>query len=142
MEAIKLETFLPYQLVLLADQISQRTSVIAREQSNLNLSQWRVMAAIADQPGASAQRIVSVTPMDKGIVSRAVKSLIDQGLVLRKSSHTDGRIGHLHLSEKGERLYSSISGQVQNFASRLEEGLSREERDAFVIMLQKLSTTF
>lgn len=139
MEVIELESFLPYQLVLLADQVSHQTSAIAREYGNLNLSQWRVMAAIADQPGASAQRIVALTPMDKGIVSRAVKTLIDLQLVVRKSSESDGRISHLFLSAKGENLYAIISAQVRAFSTTMERELSQQERETFIKMLRKLS---
>jgi len=44
---IELENFWPYQVVVLADQISRHTLSVVREQSGLNLSQWRVLAAVA-----------------------------------------------------------------------------------------------
>ncbi|MCI5045478.1 MAG: MarR family winged helix-turn-helix transcriptional regulator, partial [Aquisalinus sp.] len=79
---------------------------------------------------------------DKGIVSRAVKTLIDLKLVVRKSSASDGRISHLFLSAKGEELYATISAQVRAFSTTMERELSQQEREIFIRMLRKLSESF
>ena len=50
--ALRLDTYWPYQIVVLADIISRRTAAIVKEQADLNLSQWRVLAAIAENPVA------------------------------------------------------------------------------------------
>ena len=78
---IKLDNFWAYQVVVLADQVSRYTLDIVRTEADLNQSQWRVLAAIADKPGRSSAEVTSVTPMDKTIVSRAVASLIRNGLI-------------------------------------------------------------
>jgi len=72
---IELDHFWPYQVVVLADQISRYTVSIVKAEAGLNSSQWRVLAAVADKPGRTAAEVTTVTPMDKTIVSRAVNSL-------------------------------------------------------------------
>ena len=92
---IDLDNFWAYQVVVLADQVSRYTLEVVRTEADLNQSQWRVLAAIADKPGRSSAEVTAVTPMDKTIVSRAVASLIQDGLIKRTPSQADKRIGAL-----------------------------------------------
>ncbi|MEM9493633.1 MAG: MarR family winged helix-turn-helix transcriptional regulator [Myxococcota bacterium] len=137
---ISLGSFLPYQVTLLANQIARYTTSVAKRHGGLNLSHWRVLAAIADRPGRSANQVVAVTPMDKGIVSRAVRSLIDQRLVARKASQEDGRVGHLHLTAKGRRRYDAIAAEVRAFDQQLRSNLSSTEQEQLLRLLTRLTS--
>ena len=110
---IRLDNYWPYQITVLADRIARRTTKTVKKH-DLNLSQWRVLAAIAEVPGRTSVEVVQITPMDKGIVSRATKALLDRGLVHRQASQSDGRISHLHLTAMGEDLYQEIKPQVES----------------------------
>lgn len=109
---IKLSSFWPYQVSVLADQISRHTIEVAKEEAGLNLSQWRVLAAVADTPGRTSASVVSVTPMDKGIVSRAVHTLIDLGLIEKTVDPADKRRYFLSLTAAGTRHYSNIAARL------------------------------
>jgi DNA-binding MarR family transcriptional regulator len=109
---IQLDTFWPYQAVVLADQISRFTLATAKAEAGLNLSQWRVLAAIAEKPGRTAADVVTITPMDKTIVSRAVSSLIDAGLVLKKTETTDKRKSSLSVTALGKKHYQNIGRKL------------------------------
>lgn len=109
---IDLESFWPYQVIVLADQISRYTLEIVRSEANINQSQWRVLAAIADQPGRTAADVTAVTPMDKTIVSRAVSSLIEQGLVKKTPSQGDKRRSTLETTAAGLETYSTIAKKL------------------------------
>lgn len=138
-DVIQLEAFLPYQISLLADRIARQTAAIAKAHDGLNLSHWRVLAAVAEAPGRTANEVVAVTPMDKGIVSRAVKSLIDMNLLSRKASREDGRVGHLHLTAKGMRRYAAIAADVRGVEKRLRATLTDDEWSALGGMLTTLN---
>lgn len=107
-----------YKTVLLADLISRKVSAVLQDVSDLNLSQWRVMIAVADKPGRTARDVVDLTPMDKGIVSRAVRTLVEKEIIERRSSKQDGRLSHLFLTGSGLTLYSKIArAMVESGAS-------------------------
>ena len=91
---------------MLADKIARRTTKIVKEHG-LNLSQWRVLAAIADVPGRTSAEVVGITPMDKGIVSRATRALLDMGLIRRLASQSDGRVGYAPISLREGRRNGS-----------------------------------
>ncbi len=99
------------------------------KEHGLNLSQWRVMAAVAEVPGRTSVEVVTVTPMDKGIVSRATKALLSMGLLRREASQLDGRISHLFLTDDGIELYRGMFPEVEDIIRRAQDGLSSADQD-------------
>ncbi len=109
---IRLDDFWAYQVVVLADRVSRYTLDIVKTEANLNQSQWRVLAAIADQPGRSSAEVTAVTPMDKTLVSRAVASLLESGLIKRTPSQKDKRSAALEMTKLGTDRYALISAKL------------------------------
>lgn len=135
---IELESFWPYQVIVLADQISRYTLEVVRSEADINQSQWRVLAAIADEPGRTAADVTAVTPMDKTIVSRAVSSLIEQGLVEKTPSQGDKRRSTLETTAAGLKTYSTIAKKLATtLIPSGDDDLSNTE---FVKNLKEFST--
>ena len=125
---ITLDNFWPYQAVVLADQISRYTLSVVRAEANLNLSQWRVLAAIAEKAGRTAANVTAITPMDKTIVSRAVSSLIEAGLVVKTTDSGDKRRSSLSATTAGQRIYANIAPKLNEaMISSLSGTISSEE---------------
>lgn len=97
-----------FAVSVLAHRVARRVAGTLADVSSLNLSQWRVLAAVADRAGRTASEVVALTPMDKGLVSRAVKHLVEAGLLERRQSPTDARCAHLHLSSEGRAEHARI----------------------------------
>ena len=112
MPLIALDDFWPYQAVVLADQISRYTMSVVRAEADLNLSQWRVLAAVAEKSGRSAAEVTALTPMDKTIVSRAVSSLIALGLISKISDVSDKRRSSLSTTKAGETIYKKVAARL------------------------------
>jgi len=117
---IELEKYWPYQVVVLADLVSRHTNSILKSHGTLNLSQWRGLAAIADDPGLTSAQVVMMTPMDKGIVSRATTSLVKNGWVHKKSDAFDRRQARLSLTEKGRSQYELINSALTRALYKLK----------------------
>ena len=124
---LPLDQYWPYQVAVLADRIARRTTKIVKKRG-LNLSQWRVMAAIAEVPGRTSVEVVTITPMDKGIVSRATKALLEMGLVRREASQSDGRLSHLHLTEEGSKLHDDLIPIVRSVALWADQHLTSDRQ--------------
>lgn len=133
---ISLEDFWPYQAVKLADQISRYTLSVIRAETNLNLSQWRVLAAVAEQPGRSAAQVTALTPMDKTIVSRAVSSLIALGLISKMSDTSDKRRSFLSATQAGEVIYQKVAARLNAIFLKTDGTTSPKE---FTQMLKHYS---
>lgn len=125
-----------FSVAVLADQVARRVSNIVGRVSKLNLSHWRVLAAVADKPGRTASEVVDLTPMDKGVVSRAVRHLSEIGLLERRASTADGRLSYLFMTEAGEQTYETIVSALR------EEGATGESLpggDALNAALKEMS---
>lgn len=105
---IILDDYWPYQAVVLGDLVSRHTASVLRRHGDLNLSQWRVLAAVAEKEGRTAAEVVAVTPMDKGIVSRATAALVKTGLIKKVEDAADKRRTHLHMTAAGQGVYGTI----------------------------------
>jgi DNA-binding MarR family transcriptional regulator len=130
-DALELESFLPYRLSLLADLVGRGISEAYRERHGLTTAQWRVLAAVAEYPGITAQRVVAMTPMDKVMVSRAVAALSEKRLLSRAASREDGRMSLLELTREGRRIYRAVAPRAAAYAEALQSGLSDAERREF-----------
>ncbi|ABI64630.1 MarR family winged helix-turn-helix transcriptional regulator [Maricaulis maris] len=141
LEAIRLNDYWPYQVTVLADRIARLTSAIVKREAGLNLSQWRVLAAIAEAPGRTAVEVVNVTPMDKGIVSRATKALLEAGLVVRRASQADGRVSHLYLTTKGKGVYAHLRQAVEAVPLAGNRMMDAGEQGAFCSLVKRLANS-
>lgn len=136
-DVLKLETFLPYGLSVLTHKMAQSFSRLY-ECFGLSTSQWRVLAAIAEQPGRTAQAVVDMTPMDKAIVSRAVKRLVNEDILRREAAREDGRMSRLYLTAKGEEIYEQILPEVRILEARFLEGFSPDEQKSLLDKIVRL----
>lgn len=139
---IELDNFWPYQAIVLADQISRHTLEIVRAEADINQSQWRVLAAVADKPGRTAAEVTAVTPMDKTIVSRAVSSLIDAKLIEKSASPDDKRRMALNMTKSGQEVYGNIAAALTQTLSNITQTDTFEflpSSEAFVDILKAYS---
>jgi DNA-binding MarR family transcriptional regulator len=134
---IALTTFWPYQVTVLADQISRYTLSVAKEMAGINLSQWRVLAAVAEKPGRSAAEVTAITPMDKTIVSRAVSSLIENGLIDKTADAQDKRRSRLDTTIKGQDVYDKIAGRLNE--TMIKDFKNKSSHEAFVKIVESYS---
>lgn len=135
---IDLDKFWPYHVIVLANQISRHTHRVAKAEAGLNLSQWRVLAAVADKPGRTAAQVAMMTPMDKTIVSRAVNSLIKLGVIKKSATPDDKRRFSLSVTTKGNEIYVKISKQL---SKTIDPSLFKNgEQQNFIAELKNFST--
>ena len=134
---ITLDDFWPYQAVVLADHISRHTLGIIKSEADLNLSQWRVLAAVAEKSGRSAAEVTAITPMDKTIVSRAVSSLITIGLITKVADAADKRRSSLSTTQDGKAIYEKIAKRLNAaLIDSADDNLADRE---FTLMLKAFS---
>ncbi len=106
--SVELKSYIPYRLAVLSLSVSHSIANLYSAKFDIGIMEWRVMAILGNYSMLTANEICDQTNMDKVQVSRAVSSLTNMGLVLRKIIKSDRRKAQLHLSAKGKRMYSQI----------------------------------
>jgi len=138
LEPLNLETFLPYRLMMLAEQVSQSLSRLYGERYGLSNPEWRVMAALGQHGTLTSTEIGRNSRMHKTKVSRAVAELESKSLLRRETSRADMRVAHLTLTETGSRTYFNLVPLALQFSDKLAGGLSEAERDVLERVLANL----
>jgi len=128
---LKLETFLPYRLSVLSNQVSQGIAETYAQRFGLSVTEWRVIAILGRFPRSPASQIVERSAMDKVAISRAVRRLLDSGLVRRERDESDRRARPLSLSGEGMKVYATIVPAALAYERRLLDALTNSERQAF-----------
>lgn len=135
---LHLEHFLPYRLSVLSNQISTAISHAYDRRFKLSVTEWRVLAVLAQFPGISGSEVAERTAMDKVAISRAVANLLANGRIERDTHAGDRRRAVLHLSPTGESIYADVAPRARAYEQSLLDCLSADERAALDRILLKL----
>lgn len=138
--SIELEKFVPYQLSIVSNTISEEIAHEYRERFDLGTTEWRVMAVLAryDGEGLSARAVARLTAMDKVAISRALARLVAKGRVLRRTHRGDKRRSVLRLSAAGWRIHDAVAPRAREHEREFLAMLNAEERAWLARILDKL----
>ncbi|MCH9691275.1 MAG: MarR family transcriptional regulator [Gammaproteobacteria bacterium] len=137
-DELKLENFLPYQLSVLSNRVSNAIAEAYGQRFNLTISAWRVMAILGRFVDLSAAELVVRTAMDKVAISRAVALLLKNDYITRSEDIADRRRQVLNLSPLGREVYGRIVPVAQSYENDLLSPLSGHERAELKQILKKL----
>jgi len=128
---LKLEHFLPYQLMVVASLVSQALSRIYARRYRIGVPEWRVLVTLGQFGVMTGKSIGAHSHMHKTKVSRAVALLEKRKLVARRSNRADKREAFLSLTAPGRAMYEEVAPHALDFARRLTESLTPADREAF-----------
>ncbi|WP_462173164.1 MarR family winged helix-turn-helix transcriptional regulator [Pseudoalteromonas xiamenensis] len=135
---LKLNEFLPYRLVKLAAKVSDEFAKVYAKEAGLSVAQWRVLAHLAEHPQSTAKQLCDLATMDKSTVSRAVKQLAEQGMLISEMSEKDKRATLLKLTAQGESLYARLVPLAIEWEKSLLEKLSTKDKHVLFRIIEEL----
>ena len=130
---------LPGHLIRRLHQISvaQFMDRMAEEDIDLTPVQFSAMTAIRRHPGIDQASVAGLIAYDRATLGKVVDRLVDKGLVARRISAADRRAREVRLTSAGTALLDCVLPIVKAAQARFLSGLSAEERDQFIALLQK-----
>lgn len=137
-QKLTLAEFLPYQLSVTSNAVSDLIARAYRGRFALKVPEWRLMAVLGERASATQRELCEATAMDKVTVNRASKALEDRGLIGRAPNAADGRSHHLALTATGRELYDQIVPLALSVETELEKILGSGEAKALENMLAQL----
>ena len=136
---LKLEEFLPYQLNVVSSLVSQALSRVYSQRYRIGVPEWRVLVTLGQFDVMTGKAIGAHTHMHKTKVSRAVALLERRKLLTRRANRDDMRESFLSLTAAGRTMYEDLAPHARDFARRLTEILTADDRDAFDRALRKIT---
>ncbi|AJQ94827.1 bifunctional helix-turn-helix transcriptional regulator/GNAT family N-acetyltransferase [Gynuella sunshinyii] len=108
--------------------------------SQYSLSEARILFEIGDQDSPVAQDLVKQLNLDPAQLSRTLKRLEGQGLVVKSPSKTDSRKQILHLSQSGQSELAQLQKLSSHQIESLLSGLSVDQQTQLIDAMQSIET--
>lgn len=135
---LSLQQFLPYRLSVLSNRISDSLANKYRKRFGINVHEWRILSALGEEKKLSAVAITNRIAMDKVTVSRAVKKLIEKGLILKDLDSKDQRRYELALSAGGIKMYQQLVPIALAHEQEVIANLTSKDKENLLELLLKL----
>jgi DNA-binding MarR family transcriptional regulator len=131
----KLSKVVPYRLARSNAEMVKLVSLLC-EANGFKLNIWRVMSAIGTYKLISPMEIGKLTTIDKAMVSRAIRELVDRGLIDRRADARDARWAQIELTAEGTAVYEKMVAGIDALEKHLFGDLPPEKTEAFMDMLE------
>jgi DNA-binding MarR family transcriptional regulator len=137
--SLKLEEFLPYQLNVASNLVSQALSRIYAERYGIGVPEWRVLVTLGQFGVMTGKAVGAHSHMHKTKVSRAVAHLEKNNLVQRRANKSDLRESLLSLTSEGRAIYDELAPGARDFANHLLDAIAPADRPVFARALEHLT---
>ncbi len=127
-----------FRMIRLVNLLGKRYQIAYEEKYDLTLAEWRILSAIAAQPGASAIDVCNSTGYGEMHVSRAVRRLEGAGRLARTTNAADRRRAVLELTRKGWDVYRKIIPHYVTTEEMLIRSLAPAERQKLGELLDRM----
>jgi DNA-binding MarR family transcriptional regulator len=133
-----LDRTITHRLHTLSKITDRATQAAYASDAGIPFSEGRCLAAIGAFNPLSVNDLAQRANLNKGQASRAAQSLVDQALVRKEASATDGRGVVLTLTAKGERIWHRLMGVIEGRNAEIVSCLDAVEVRQFSLLLDRL----
>jgi DNA-binding MarR family transcriptional regulator len=135
---LDLDRYVPAFVTFIANKLSNSATTRYQREFGVNVTEWRIMALLAIEPGIPASRICQVIGFNKGPVSRTLSEMERRGLLAIKTDATDARTHSISLTAKGRATHDRVIVVALDRERRLLSCLSREEQESLIELLRRV----
>jgi len=128
----------PYYLVTIGNAISWGSAREYLHRFGIGVNEWRALAHIAYEPGCTAADISRFLRIDKAVISRSLKTLLDKKLVGVDATSNGTRA--LYVTDDGVTLHDEVLPIALRREQILLEGLDEHEREVLLGLLRRMHT--
>ncbi|MEO1307393.1 MAG: MarR family winged helix-turn-helix transcriptional regulator [Pseudomonadota bacterium] len=131
-------SFVTFRLARLQSSLNAQAIAILKSQSGLSLVEWRLIQTLRMFKRASLTEIATHVQMDKGQLSRKIKTMIAKDLLRVETDQQDQRVQHLHLTEAAEAISKQMMPIMEARQNRLLAEVSPQNLKVFYNVIEKI----
>jgi DNA-binding MarR family transcriptional regulator len=130
------DNFTPRLLHLLSNALVWRESRELRRTCGLGTNEWRILSALATEPGMSAKEVSDFLSVNKALVSKATATLVSERLVVL----SDGPRGTrpMYLTRAGAKMHDFMRPISMRGQEIIVDGMSDDQIDRFNGLLREM----
>ncbi len=133
-----LDEMITYRLARLQARLNAQATRILKENGGLTLTQWRILVLLDLRGEANLAQLVRETKFDKAQLSRAVKTMLQNGLLTSKANETDQRQILLAMTGTGRAAFEKALPHMRGRQQILLASLSRQQREDLFAALDRI----
>jgi MarR family transcriptional regulator for hemolysin len=99
---------------------------------------WLVLVSLKTERGASQRAMAESMGIQGATLTHHLNGMEAAGLVTRRRDPENRRVHIVELTESGEQLFGRLRAVAVEFDARLRSGLTKQELDEFVRVLEVL----
>ena len=135
---LDLTSHLPFRVAIVSNLLALNRDWNIRNLSDLDPREMRVLLNIGSYMPIKSADIAYQSRLDSYTVSRAVKKLLELGLIESQADSHKKNVKNLLLNEQGKALYQRVTIAMDERSKQLESVLSNDELSQFYQMLEKV----
>lgn len=135
---LDLDRYVPALITFIANKLSRSATKLYQERFGVNVTEWRILALLAIEPGISASRICSVIGFDRGPVSRTLSVMQTHKLIAIIADPRDARSHRITLTAHGRKTHDQIIAVALERERRLLGCLKADERKTLSALLLRV----
>ena len=139
--AFNLQEFFPYLVRIFYRDVTATVASIYDTEFGMTPAEWRSMMVIGPDRQLTAQDIVARSSMDKVIVSRTLARMKQNGWIETRANAGDGRSKLISLTNSGKTIYAQLIPQALKVEEKLLGGISEEQKNQFISIMAKISSS-
>lgn len=119
---------------------SNLTLGVFEKATGVHIAHWRVLAFLSQHPDCTQKQLKDAHRVDPASITRTVKSLERDGLVLRRTDPKDNRLTRVILTEAGEKLVTEVSVRRKAYLRQALKGIAPADIEVFEKVLKQLES--
>jgi len=132
------ERSINFRVHALASSLFKGASQYYGAHYDVGLPEMRILSNLRREGQLAAHRVVELTAMDKGLVSRVLRNLSRRGLITSSAPRSDPRRRTSQLSRRGIDLVRRLQPEWRRREAIIQADLSNSEREVLAELLDRL----
>jgi len=113
-------------------------SDIEFKEINLAKGQYLYLVRIYENPGTIQERVAAMLKVDRSTAAKAIKKLVECGLVEKVREKDNKKELRLYCTSKGEGIYPLLKREEDHSVDVATEGMSQEEVEQAFELLHRM----
>lgn len=134
---IGLDHFAPYLLNSISARWNSDLQLRLKEHG-LTTIQMRTLAVLSIMSGATVNELAVYTVTEQSTMSRALESMVREGLVSRQQRSGDARVREVHSTDKGRKAFQRVWPIMHDSLKGMFDGISDEEYETLIALLTRV----
>lgn len=126
----ELHSLISVKLNVVNVKLSRQVGQAVQTRANLRLPEWRIISLLSSAGSMSQADIRGNIGMDKGQISRTVKTMLQNDLLRFEGQDSTARNVRLCLTEKGQDVHMRVDSMMEKHKAEVLSSLSDDEKQS------------